>query len=211
MGKLGQRFCEFQNHWLFLRPRQIIAELLQGQRVLDVCCGSGDLSAQLVAVGCQVVGVDSSSRMVAYARQKRIAAQFELMDATAMPFKHEFDAAVISLALHALSTPVRDQVWESMVRAVTAGGPLIALDYTLPQQATLFARTAHSLIERDERGFLKSDPEHYQNFRAFMQRGGLRAWVLARKQNVERQQDYWGGTVELAVCRCSETGGLLEK
>jgi SAM-dependent methyltransferase len=149
--------------------------------------------------------------MVSYAREKRIAAQFEVMDAGAMPFEHEFDAAVISLALHALSTSIREEVWESMVRAVTAGGLLIALDYTLPQQATLFARTAHSLIERDERGFLKSDPEHYQNFRAFMQSGGLRAWVLARKQNIERQHDYWGGTVELAVCRCSETGGLLEK
>jgi ubiquinone/menaquinone biosynthesis C-methylase UbiE len=210
MGKLGRRLCEFQNRWLFLRPRQIIAELVRGQRVLDVCCGSGDLSAQLVGAGCHVVGVDSSERRVAYARQKRTAAQFEVMDAAATPFEREFDAAVISLALHALSVPVREQVWESMVRAVTARGLLIALHYTLPRQSTLLARTAYSLIDGDERGFLKSDPEHYENFREFMQKGGLRAWALARKQKIERQQDYWAGTVELAVCRCCETGGLLE-
>ena len=133
MGKLAQRVCEFENHWLFLRPRQVIAELLRGQRVLDVCCGSGDWSAELAAARCQVVGIDSSSTMVAYAREKRTAARFKVMDATAMPFEFEFDAAVISLALHALSAPVRQAVWESMVHAVTPGGRLIALDYTLPR------------------------------------------------------------------------------
>ena len=206
MRDLGLRFNEFQNHWIFLRPRQIIAELLRGQRVLDVCCGSGDLSAELAAAGCAVVGVDSSSTMVSFARQKRIAAVFELMDAAAMPFRHEFDAAVISLALHALSTPVRQEVWESMSRAVRQGGRLIALDYSLPQHSGLLARIAYAIIERDERGFLKSHPEHYHNFREFMQAGGLRAWVTAREESIERQHDYWGATVELVVCRHKPAG-----
>jgi len=35
MGKLALRLCEFENYWIFLRPRRIMAELLQGQRVLD--------------------------------------------------------------------------------------------------------------------------------------------------------------------------------
>ena len=204
MGKLALRLCEFENYWIFWRPRRIMTELLQGQRVLDVCCGSGDLSAELAAAGCQVVGIDTSSRMLAYARQKRIAATFDWMDAAAMPFRREFDAAVISLALHALSAPLRGGVWECMRRAVRPGGRLIALDYTPPQRSTLFARTVYSIIDQDERAFLKSDPEHHQNFQEFMQNGGLRAWVLAREKNIERQHDYWGGTIELAVCRCSE-------
>ena len=205
MGKWALKFCELENHWIFLRPRRIVAELLQGQRVLDVCCGSGDWSAELAAAGCQVLGVDTSSKMLAYARQKRIAAaEFELMDASAMPFQHEFDAAVISLALHALPGSLREQVWACMLRAVRPGGRLIALDYTPPQRSTLFARAVYSIIDQDERAFLKSDPEHYQHFQEFMHNGGLRAWVLARKETIERQHDYWGGTVELAVCRCSE-------
>jgi ubiquinone/menaquinone biosynthesis C-methylase UbiE len=203
MATLARRFCEFENRWLFLRPRQVIAERVKGQRMLDVCCGSGDLSAQLAAAGCHVVGVDSSERMVSYAREKRTAAQFEVMDASAMPFEHEFDAAVISLALHALSPLVRERVWEAMVRAVTAGGLLIALDYAPQQQRTLLGRTAYWLIERDERSFLKSDPQHHHNFHAFMQNGGLRAWALAQREETIQQQDYWGGTVELAVLRRS--------
>ena len=118
---------------------------------------------------------------------------------------------MISLASHALSAPLREGVWESMRRAVRPGGRLIALDYPAPQRSTLFARAVYTIIEQDEHSFLKSDAEHYQHFQEFMQNGGLRARVLARKENIERQQDYWGGTVELAVCRCSETGGLLEK
>jgi ubiquinone/menaquinone biosynthesis C-methylase UbiE len=201
MGRLARQFCEFENHWVFLRPRQIVAELVQGQRVLDVCCGGGGFSAQLAAAGCQVVGVDTSARMLSYAREKRTTAQFELMDATAMPFQHEFDAAVISLALHAVSALVREQIWEAMRRAVCADGRLIALDYSPPQQSTLFARLVCTIIDRDERSYLKSQPEHYENLRDFMQRGGLRAWILAQQQDIERQQDYWGGNIELAVCR----------
>ena len=34
-----------------------------------------------------------------------------------------------------------------------------------------------------------------------MHNGGLRAWALAQKDEIERQQDYWGGTVELAILR----------
>ena len=88
------------NRWLLLRPRQRIVQLLKGQRVLDVCCGTGNLTAMLVAAGCQVVGVDSSPTMLSHARRKHIAAEFKQMDATQLPFNHEFDAAVISIALH---------------------------------------------------------------------------------------------------------------
>jgi ubiquinone/menaquinone biosynthesis C-methylase UbiE len=201
MGKLGQRLCELENRWLFRRPRQVVAELVRGQRVLDVCCGSGDWSAELAAAGCQVVGVDNSPAKIAYAREKRTTARFEIMDATALPFSCEFDAAVISLALHVLSAPVREAMWKAMVRAVKAGGLLVALDYTVPQRSTVLGRTADTLIEWDERSLLKSDPEHYHNFRQFKQDGGLRAWALAQPHEIVRQQDYWGGTVELVVFR----------
>jgi hypothetical protein len=60
---------------------------------------------------------------------------------------------------------------------------------------------ADTLIEWDERSLLKSDPEHYHNFRQFKQDGGLRAWALAQPHEIVRQQDYWGGTVELVVFR----------
>jgi len=141
--------------------------------------------------------------MVAYARQKRTVARFEQMDATTMPFQHEFDAAVICLALHTLSAPVRAAVGEAMRHAVRAGGRLITLDYAPAPNPNLLGRISYALIERDERSLLSSDPAHYRHFQEFMQNGGLRAWVLARGEAIERQHDYWGGTVELVISRNS--------
>lgn len=40
------------------------------RRVLDVCCGTGLMAAELVARGYQVVGVDASAAMLARARQR---------------------------------------------------------------------------------------------------------------------------------------------
>jgi ubiquinone/menaquinone biosynthesis C-methylase UbiE len=53
------------NRWILARPRQKIVQLLKGQRVLDVCCGTGNLTAMLAAAGCQAVGVDRSATMPA--------------------------------------------------------------------------------------------------------------------------------------------------
>ena len=55
------------NGWLLARPRRKIVQLVKGQRVLDVCCGTGSLAAMLAASGCQVIGVDGSPTMLAHA------------------------------------------------------------------------------------------------------------------------------------------------
>lgn len=105
------KFADVLNRLMLLRPRQKIVQLLKGQRVLDVCCGTGNLTAMLVAAGCQAVGIDSSPTMLSHARRKHIAAEFEQMDAIQLPFNHEFDAAVISIALHEMLPLAREKVW----------------------------------------------------------------------------------------------------
>ncbi len=192
------------NGWLLARPRQRIVELLKGQRILDVCCGTGTLTAMLVHAGSQVVGVDSSPTMLSFAKSKQIGAEFHRMEATALPFDREFDAAVISLALHEMPPDVRNQVWHSMRRAVRPRGRLIALDFTVPQLLTLRARMARSLLEQDERSFRTIHPEHYANFVEFMRNGGLRAFIKERGDPVESDHDFWAGTVAVIVCRRSE-------
>lgn len=41
-----------------------------GQKVLDLGCGHGDLSAQLAARGARVTGVDSNQELISYARER---------------------------------------------------------------------------------------------------------------------------------------------
>jgi ubiquinone/menaquinone biosynthesis C-methylase UbiE len=187
------------NRWLLLRPRQKIVQLLKGQRVLDVCCGTGNLTAMLVAAGCQVIGVDSSPTMLSHARRKHIAAEFKLIDATELPFDHEFDAAVISIALHEMPPQAREKVWESMRRAVLPNGRLIALDFAVPARNNPLARIVGELMEQDERGTLNYHPEHYENFQEFMRNGGLLSWIDQQDQPLQAEYRFLGGTLAVVV------------
>ncbi len=193
------KYSDLLNRITLRRPRQRIVQLLKGQKVLDVGCGTGSLVAMLAAAGCRVVGVDSSATMIAHARNKRIAAELKLIDATALPFDREFDAAVISIALHEMAPQVREKTWEGMLRAVRPGGRLIVLDFAVPPRLGLLARFAQRFTERDERGFLNVHPEHYRNFQEFMRHGGLHAWIRERGQVLEAEYGYWGGFIAVVV------------
>ena len=193
------KFGDVVNRWILSRPHRRIVQLLKSQRVLDVCCGTGNLTAMLAAAGSQVVGVDSSPTMLSHARQKHIAADFKQMDAAQLPFNNEFDAAVIGIALHEMPPQVREKVWESMRRAVHPTGRLIALDFAVPVRNSLLSVIASSLIERDERGFIGVHPEHYTNFKQFMRNGGLLSWIQERSQPLEAEYRYLGGTIAVVV------------
>ena len=118
-----------------------------------------------------------------------------------MPFYGEFDAAVVSLALHEMPPQVRENVWQSMQRAVRPQGHLIALDYAIPSSRGLWARMALGLVEGDERSFLSIHPQHYENFREFMASGGLDAWIQRRSELLETVYNFWGGVISVTVCQ----------
>lgn len=69
-----------------------------GERILDLGCGEGSLTANIVAAGARVVGVDLSEEMVAAARARGLDAR--LMNAERLPFEQEFDAVFSNAALH---------------------------------------------------------------------------------------------------------------
>ena len=58
-----------------------------GERILDLGCGTGALTAEIAARGADVLGVDRSEEMIAEARKKFPALRFEVMDARELPFK----------------------------------------------------------------------------------------------------------------------------
>lgn len=78
-----------------------------GEKILDVGCGSGEMTAKIAAAGAMVTGIDASGEMIARARQKFPRVRFEQMDARAIRFSEKFDAVFSNAALHWIPQPDR--------------------------------------------------------------------------------------------------------
>ncbi len=80
--------------------RALVDELAPrpGERILDLGCGDGVLTAELVARGAAVLGVDASVAMVEAARARGIDARVGFAEALEVP--EGFDAAFTNAALH---------------------------------------------------------------------------------------------------------------
>jgi len=95
-----------------------------GERILDIGCGTGHLTAQIAESGARVVGVDRSPEMVNAARNAYRNLQFEVMDARDLPYHNEFDAVFSNATLHWIREPER--VIRSVQNALRPGGRFVA-------------------------------------------------------------------------------------
>jgi trans-aconitate methyltransferase len=89
-----------------------------GERILDVGCGEGTLTRQLVERGATVLGIDNSPEMVEAARAAGVDAL--QLDAADMQFFAEFDAAFSNAALHWVLE--KEQAARAIFRALKPGG-----------------------------------------------------------------------------------------
>ncbi len=95
-----------------------------GERILDVGCGTGHLTAQIAAAGALTFGIDASPAMIAQARQNFPKLQFQLVDAAEFQSEPVFDAVFSNAALHWMLEP--DRVAAAIVRVLKPGGRFVA-------------------------------------------------------------------------------------
>ena len=70
------------------------------QSILDLGCGTGTLTSQLVDFADTVIGVDSSESMVAKARAQYPSMRFMVCDALDLPFEQRFDVVFSNAVFH---------------------------------------------------------------------------------------------------------------
>jgi trans-aconitate methyltransferase len=96
-----------------------------GEEILDLGCGDGALTEQLVATGAIVTGVDASPTMLAAARERNLSV--EQQDATTLPFHNQFDAVFSNAALHWIAGITGQQAMLAGVhRALRPGARFVA-------------------------------------------------------------------------------------
>src|ERR1700760_753904 len=71
-----------------------------GERILDLGCGTGQLTAEIAATGAQTLGIDSSPDMIGQARQNYPKLKFQLADARTFAIPEPVDAVFSNAALH---------------------------------------------------------------------------------------------------------------
>ena len=114
------------------RAETAAAVVHPGDRVLDACCGTGDLALASARAGGRVTGLDFSERMLERARRKSAEIEWVRGDALALPFEDgSFDAATVGFGVRNLED--LDRGLAELHRVLRQGGRLGVLEITRPQ------------------------------------------------------------------------------
>lgn len=162
-------------------------------KVLDMACGTGDVSIALRRKGLDVVGADISENMLALARKKAPGIDFRYGDASELPFADgSFDAVTIAFGIRNFDK--RAQCIRELHRVLKDGGMLAIAEFSIPRNrlwrgiytlyfknilpavGRLVSKQAYAYSYLPESSFDFPAPE---KFRAELSEGGFRA-VTAR-------------------------------
>lgn len=118
------------------RWRRLAVELVvqPGDRVLDACCGTGDLALEAERQGGNVTGLDFSEKMLERARRKSQTVEWLQGDLLALPLADgSFDAATVGFGVRNVAD--LELALRELRRVLRPGGRLAVLEITQPRGA----------------------------------------------------------------------------
>jgi SAM-dependent methyltransferase len=127
----------YANQQIRSLEKLLLPSLPAPARLLDLCCGTGQLVQQLIQLGYAVTGLDGSEVMLDYAHQNAPQAEFVLADARNFNLSAQFDAVVSTSASlnHMMNLADLSAVFRCVYGALRDGGWFL-FDLNHPAQMT---------------------------------------------------------------------------
>lgn len=115
------------------RRRMIdLCRLQPGMSLLDLCCGTGDVTREAARRGATATGLDASEAMLEVARKKSPSTiEYIAGDALRLPFAdNSFDAVTIAFGNRNVAS--LSKLYSEMARVAKSGGIVASLEITAP-------------------------------------------------------------------------------
>ena len=124
-----------------------------GEKVLDLCTGTGELALTFASQGAKVVGIDLARGMLKVASAKSVNghSSWTEMEATRLGFAdRSFEVAMLSLALHHMPEPVQVNVLKELRRVTSRRVVIIEPDVPVkPNWVSTYVFVASILDESE--------------------------------------------------------------
>ncbi len=128
----------------------ILRQLPEKARILDLCCGTGQLAQLLIEHGFQVTGLDGSEEMVRYARENAPAGEFIVDDARSFNLPDVYHAVISTYDSlnHLMTLGELNAAFHNVYTALQEGG-LFVFDLNMEEGYKARWRGSFSIVEDD--------------------------------------------------------------
>ena len=175
-----------------------VLELLEPQpneRILDLGCGTGHLTAEIANRAESVVGIDAAGEMVEQAQQRYPDLDFRQADAREFESESEFDAVFSNAALHWIPDEDHESVLRNVRNALTDDGRFVA---EMGGHGNVEQIVSATLAELDERGYDGANPWYFPQLGEYASRLEAHEFEVTRAVLFDRPTELENGSRGLA-------------
>ena len=189
--------AKYYDKFLHLFVRRIRKKVLQivkknqYNKILDVCCGTGNQLKILKKHGIDGTGVDLSKAMLEVAESGKIKVKCHEQDAENINFSDEsFDMTMTTFALHEKSNSSAKIILNEMIRLTKINGHLIIVDFSIDSNTSSLAKAGIKFIESS------AGDDHYKHYKEYVASNGLDTLLKgSRLKEVEKHYFAFNGVV----------------
>lgn len=159
---------EFSSPALGIYNVLLFPHIPAGCRVLDLCCGTGQIAAELSKCGYQVTGLDGSEAMLRFARENAPAAEFIHGDARNFKFPQPFQCVLSAFDSlnHVMELEELKAVFRNVRDAMADDDSVFLFDLNLEDESEL-AGSSIDMVEEDHACIVRGSYDPAQKLKRY--------------------------------------------